>query len=162
MKKYLLVICLLLAMLSSACAGNTDAATNEAAGEEDISLGKPAMGYDLEIKEKMFIAQVTDIELNASSYEGKVVKVEGMYFGYFDSYSDRDYNYVQRRSPGCCGNDGIVGFEFVFEGDMPENNDWIEVIGKVELFTVEDRERVRLHAEKLTVKDERGAEFVIN
>jgi len=138
--------------------------TAEDTEEEDISvsLANAAAADVIEIKEKMFITQINDIELNARSYEGKTIKVEGMYFGYFDSYSDRDYNYVQRRSPGCCGNDGVVGFEIFYDGDMPAENDWIEVLGKIEIRMVGNNERVVLRADQVTIKDERGKEFVIN
>ena len=126
--------------------------------EESFALANAA--DVIEIREKMFIAQTNDIMLNARSYEGKTVKVEGMYFGYFDPYSEREYHYVQRRSPGCCGNDGLVGFEIIYEGEMPEINDWVEAIGKVEVVKVGNDDSARLHLSVLTVKNERGAEFV--
>jgi uncharacterized membrane protein YcgQ (UPF0703/DUF1980 family) len=116
----------------------------------------------VEIKEKMFIAQISDILLNVSSYEDKTIKVEGMFFSFFDPYSNREYRYVQRRSPGCCGNDGIVGFEILYDGELPENNDWVEAIGQVKMVKIGEKERVMLQISQLTVKDERGQEFVYN
>lgn len=169
MKKYLLAIYLLLAVFCGACAigDKVDADANlaqNAAAEvnDDLDLLIVPSKDVLEIKEKMFITQTNDILLNAQTYEGKTIKVEGMYFGYFDTYDNRDYNYVQRRSPGCCGNDGTIGFEFVYDGAMPEVDDWIEAIGQIEIFKVGDKDRVRLRLSQLTVKDERGKEFVSN
>ena len=171
MKKYLVAICLLSVVLCCACAASDKGDSSVPEGLEEgvgvnVDLGEsPLKAGDssvLEIKDKVFIAQTTDIMLNASSYEGKTVKVEGMYFGYFDDYDNRDYHYVQRRSPGCCGNDGLVGFEFIYDGDMPELDDWIEAIGQVEVFKVGENERARLRLSQLTVKEERGMEFVNN
>ncbi|MCL1975124.1 MAG: hypothetical protein FWG61_03040 [Firmicutes bacterium] len=146
----------------TATSENTDVDTtlDTAAETLEESLAIANAADIIVIKEKMFIAQTNDITLNARSYEGKTIEVEGMYFGYFDPYSEREYNYVQRRSPGCCGNDGMVGYEILYDGEMPEINDWIEVIGQIEVVQVENKDAVRVRVSQLTVKDERGAEFV--
>ncbi|MDR0455596.1 MAG: hypothetical protein LBH20_02800, partial [Treponema sp.] len=52
----------------------------------------------VEIGEKMFIAQVNDIYLNAKDYMGKTIKLEGMF------KCEDPYNFVVRYGfGGCCG-----------------------------------------------------------
>lgn len=115
-----------------------------------------------EIKEKMFIAQCNDIYLNPEDYKGKTVKLEGMYDEFTDPETNETYRYVYRNGPGCCGNDGVAGFEFLYDGTPPRLNDWIEVTGTVEIMKEDDYEYVVLRLSKLAVLDERGAEYVEN
>ncbi len=116
----------------------------------------------VEITEKMFIAQCNDVYLNPDDYQGKAVRLEGIYEGYMDEESGRTYHYIIRYGPGCCGYDGSAGFEFLFDGEIPKLNDWIEVVGTVEKVKENDAEYVVLQASKVTVLDVRGAEFVSN
>jgi uncharacterized membrane protein YcgQ (UPF0703/DUF1980 family) len=115
----------------------------------------------LEIKEKLFIAQCNDIYLNQESYSGKTVRIEGMY----DEFIDEDgtiYRSVIRLGPGCCGNDGIAGFDFLCP-DLPDcqQNDWISVEGIITPTVYNDMyETVIISNAKVTIKSERGAEFV--
>jgi uncharacterized membrane protein YcgQ (UPF0703/DUF1980 family) len=118
-------------------------------------------GDVVEIKEKMFIAQCNDIYLNPGDYIGKTIRIEGMY----DEYSDdagNTYQAVIRNGPGCCGNDGVAGFEFLCEG-VPEfkRNDWISIEGIIRPFAYDDGyETVIIGNASITVKTERGAEYV--
>jgi uncharacterized membrane protein YcgQ (UPF0703/DUF1980 family) len=116
-----------------------------------------------EIGEKFFIQQCNDIYYNPQSYEGTVVRLEGMYDEYFDEYNGGMSHAVYRNGPGCCGNDGVAGFVFEYSGDFPAQNDWIEVTGVVKLETYDDGfTNVILKATEVDVKTERGAEFVSN
>lgn len=115
-----------------------------------------------EIREKMFISQCSDIYLNSDDYKNKTIKLEGIYDEYTDPETNKTYYFIIRRAPGCCGDDGAVGFEILYDGETPELNDWIEVVGTIEMIERNGSEHVALRLSKLTILDERGAEFVSN
>ena len=123
------------------------------------SLG--AAAAVVEIKEKMFIAQCNDIYLNPEEYAGKTIRVEGMYDEYTDD-AGTVFRAVVRNGPGCCGNDGVAGFEFSCEG-VPDckPNDWILVEGIISSNSDKNGyNTVTIENAALTVKAERGAEYV--
>jgi uncharacterized membrane protein YcgQ (UPF0703/DUF1980 family) len=187
MKKYfaLIIVCLLLV---TGCGGgygsgngngdssgsaNGDGSGNGSESESAAAVATlqedntvPAGNTDpsadvVEIKEKMFIAQCNDIYLNPADYIGKTVRIEGLY----DEYTDESGNTnrgVIRNGPGCCGNDGVAGFEFMCES-VPacKQNDWVSVEGVIRPYTYDDGyETVIIGAASVAVKTERGAEFV--
>jgi len=118
----------------------------------------------VEIKDKMFIQQINDIYLNPGDYENKTIKLEGIYDVWQDETdSNRSRFAVYRRAPGCCGDDGKVGFEFEYNGEKPILGDWVAVEGRIkETFDEHGDKHIILELSKLTVKDERGVEFVEN
>jgi uncharacterized membrane protein YcgQ (UPF0703/DUF1980 family) len=121
----------------------------------------PEVDGVIEIREKMFIAQCNDIYLNPDEYLGKTVRIEGMYSEYAEEGGDVYYS-VARLGPGCCGNDGVAGFEFT-SPDLPdcELDDWICVEGVITPMTYDDGyETVIIGDAVVTLKAERGAEFV--
>lgn len=131
--------------------------------KSENSLDNKASDKILEIKDKMFIAQCNDIYLNPDDYKGRTVKLEGIYDEYTDTESGKTYHYIIRYGPGCCGNDGVAGFEFFYDGNIPEPNDWIEVLGTIEIVDRDDGyQSVVIHLSKITVLEERGEEFVYN
>ncbi|MDR1099873.1 MAG: hypothetical protein LBL28_05265, partial [Treponema sp.] len=105
--------------------------------------GKPE-NIDIEIKEKMFIAQTNDVYLNPEDYLGKTIKLEGLFKVEQYVGEDKRYCFVLRYGPGCCGNDGSAGFEvawgrpqFIYpapgkalssEPDYPIQNAWVEAV----------------------------------
>lgn len=114
----------------------------------------------IEIKENVFATMCDDIYLNTTDYLGKTLKIEGIASETMDEAYDEMIYSVYRTSPGCCGNDGWSGFEYTYEGTMPEPDDWIEVIGVLESYELDGQEYLRIRANSVTVKEERGAEFV--
>jgi uncharacterized membrane protein YcgQ (UPF0703/DUF1980 family) len=111
----------------------------------------------VEIKERYFMAQCYDIMLNPEEYADKLVKIQGMYF------EEEGYKGIYRRTPGCCGDDGSIGFRIEFEGASPKNDDWIEVVGSVIVSDDKDAyDYIHLRLEKITVLQKRGKEFVQN
>lgn len=120
------------------------------------------MNNIIEIRERMFINQCNDIYLNPDDYRGKVIKLEGIYDGFVDKETGEKLNFVFRYGPGCCGYDGVAGFEFNYNGTIPNPQDWIEVVGVVEILEIDNYETVRLNAISLNVLDKRGKEFVAN
>lgn len=162
MKKYfaLLFICI---VLFTGCNRNS-ASENENNGG---FLAAPNPTFDtsvdvVEITEKMFVAQCNDVYLNPDDYEGKTISIEGMY----DEYTD-DTGVIQRavirNSPGCCQFDGVAGFQISCD-DVPtcQQNDWICVEGIIKPFTdVDGYDNVIIENANITIKEERGAEYVI-
>jgi uncharacterized membrane protein YcgQ (UPF0703/DUF1980 family) len=124
-----------------------------------------------EIREKMFIEQCNDIYLNPDDYMDRTIKLEGIYEEeQEDGVTSR---YVIRYGPGCCGNDGLAGFEVVFDETIfdapaealpkPRRNDWVEAMGSIQrLKDPDDLEYIVLKLSRLRVKEERGAEYVKN
>jgi len=118
----------------------------------------------LEIRETLFIQQVSDVHVNTDEYLGKTVKLEGIYGENPNSGGGEPQRFVYRNSPGCCGNDGVVGF-VVLLGDCPapKPNAWVEATGKVDVIASGKNARVKpvvLRLSSLTVMDRRGKEFV--
>lgn len=114
----------------------------------------------VEIKERLFIAQTNDIYLNPEDYLGKTVKYQGIFQTMDWEETGETYYYVIRYGPGCCGYDGEAGFEVAWTGEWPEEDDWCEVVGVLEVYEQNGMRYLRLDLDSLTVLEERGAEFV--
>ena len=164
MKKILSAIILILVLLSGCTSGNTSApATTPSASpspEPVASIPEIDESQITEITEKMFIEQVNDVYLNPDDYLGKPLKLEGVFESFYLEDTDETLRYVRRLGPGCCGNDGFVGFEVVYGGEYPNKNDWVELIGIFEEYEENDMQYFRIRAASLTVMDERGNENI--
>jgi uncharacterized membrane protein YcgQ (UPF0703/DUF1980 family) len=122
----------------------------------------------LEIKDKMFISQTNDVYLNPEDYMGRRIKLEGLFKTDKYTGSDKDYCFVIRYGPGCCGYDGTAGFEVSWtEGRAdkaaaayPSDDDWVEAVGVLDSYDEDGYPYIYLALESLTVKDERGKETV--
>ena len=118
----------------------------------------------VEITEKMFATQVSDVYLNAKDYLGKTIKLEGI-FKTEQYYEDREpYCFVVRYGPGgCCGADANVGFEVKWDKNhaqpYPAVESWVGAAG--ELKVDEDDNYLYLDLASLTVLSKRGAETVV-
>lgn len=117
----------------------------------------------IDITEKMFIAQTNDIYLNAEDYLGKTFRYEGIYKNNLEWKAEEEdaIHFVIRYGPGCCGYDGEAGFEVRWNGAWPQIDDWVEVIGVLKEDTYPSGMKILyLELSSITVKEERGAEFV--
>jgi uncharacterized membrane protein YcgQ (UPF0703/DUF1980 family) len=135
------------------CAAKTDPVT---------AIGAADASGVIEIKEKMFIAQTNDIYVNANDYLGKTIRYEGVFNQEDGSVAGQPvtYSMVIRYGPGCCGNDGNVGFEVDWDKPYPEVNDWVEAEGVLEQYDEEGTMYLRLKLSSLNVLPERGEETV--
>jgi uncharacterized membrane protein YcgQ (UPF0703/DUF1980 family) len=129
------------------------------AAQEAFAAGETVV----EIKEKLFIAQTNEIYLNAEDYFGKTIAYEGLFKT--EDYGDGILRcFVIRYGPGCCGYDGTAGFEVAWNEDQPWNqpqdDDWVEIRGRLEEYDEDGQNYLRLALAALEVKDQRGAEFV--
>jgi uncharacterized membrane protein YcgQ (UPF0703/DUF1980 family) len=124
-------------------------------------------GVDFVIREKMFIAQVNEVYLNRNDYFGKTIMLEGIFRK--EEYGGRNYCYVIRNGPGCCGEGGLVGFEVSWDlpgllpadaVEYPKGNAWVEVLGKLEKYEINGQYVLYLALSELNTLEKRGAEFV--
>jgi len=149
---------------SQGIASMSDAASGDSTSSEEIPLQEtdiePLDGDVVEINEKLFIAQTNDIYINTEDYLGKTIKYEGIFKTYYWEEVDTTYYYIIRYGPGCCGYDGEAGFEVIWDGQWPQEDDWCEAIGILEAYEENGMKYLRLSLASLTVKDERGAEYV--
>lgn len=114
---------------------------------------------ELDITEDKYVSCVNDIYVYTEDYLGKMIRIEGIYLG--ETFEGRDYHYIYRHGPGCCDTDGeMCGFEFTYNGDMPKNGDWIEVVGTLRQYLEGNLAYLTLDAISVTIKDERGQEDV--
>lgn len=124
-------------------------------------LAEANSGDVIEVREKMFIAQTNDIYLNSEDYFGKLIKYQGFFTQSYWDETDTSYYFVIRNGPGCCpGVDNTAGFEIVWDGGYPQENDWCEVSGMLEEYTEDGEPYLRLRLKSLIVLDVRGAEYV--
>ena len=153
MKKTVIALLTLLCLLFFGCSGKTN--TQSEAGNAEQT------GDVINITEKMFVTYVNEIYTNTRDYIGRTIKLEGMYA--VEATESSSYYYVYRVGPGCCGNDGsMCGFEFTYNGDMPKDNDWIEVTGALRSYEENGKVYLTLDANSVKVLDVRGAETVAN
>lgn len=131
--------------------------------KEDIAeeLRKETDSDVLEIREKMFLTQINDIYYNFDAYKDKTIIVEGIYTLLYSWDGSERIPGVYRRGPGCCGNDGWGGFFLKYDGVLPKENDWIRVTGTPELEVGENFITLYLNVTSIEIKEERGAEFVM-
>ena len=129
---------------------------------------------DMVIGDKLFIGQVNDVYRNGKDYMGKTIKLEGIFMT--GEAGGREYCYVYRKGPGCCGDDGQIGFEVSWnpldstnpqeqasEGEKkayPKRNDWVEAQGELKRYSQDGRNFLYIALSYLEVMDERGVEFV--
>jgi zinc transport system permease protein len=138
---------------------------------EDLSAKEPVLerpemddGAVVEIREKMFIAQVNDVYLNPEDYLGRTIKLEGLFKS--EQYGEQPYCFVIRYGPGCCGNDGNSGFEIAWNNQestdrrYPDIDAWVEATGVLQTYEEDGYPYLYLALSSLNVMDDRGAEFV--
>lgn len=127
------------------------------------TIVKPPESDVIEIQERLFIAQTNDIYINPDDYLGKTIQYEGIYKKtLWEGLEQTDeIHYVIRYGPGCCGYDGEAGFEVLWDGGWPQEDDWVAVTGVLSKVEIGDGGYyLVLELNSLTVKEERGAEYV--
>ena len=114
----------------------------------------------VQIDDKMFLEQVNDVYINPDEYLGKKIKYEGIFEQHEVAEGEQDYNVVFRYGPGCCGDDGVVGFEVLWDKEYPKKDDWVEVVGVLVNNDEDGYRRLQLELDELTVLPTRGEEVV--
>jgi len=119
----------------------------------------------LEITEDMYITRIFDIYENPANYTEKAISIEGVFTA--NSHDSHKHYHVFRNVPiydKDHGHDHMerLGFEFTYNGDMPQNNDWIEVVGILRPHDENGESSLVIEASSVTVLDKRGAETIKN
>jgi len=116
----------------------------------------------IEIPERFFVTQTTEILGNPNRYLGRTIRLEGMFFTRIWPGTGEELHFVLRQTPGCCSPADPIGFELRLENTDPlPDNTWVEVTGVLELYVdVWQQNMLRLEVISLTAMTERGAEFV--
>ena len=155
--KRIIIIAIVCMLTLTGCGNSTP---KDSVAVDTTAVGSLPTDDVFEIREKMFIAQINDVYYNPSDYMGKMLKYEGVFDAYTYPETGQTFYSVIRYGPGCCGDDGNVGFEIKWDGKMPKQNDWVEVVGKVEAYKEGDYMYLRLGVERLDVLSVRGNEVV--
>jgi len=142
--KKLIVLIIVVAMLLTACSPG---------GSDD---------YVVEITERFFVNQTTEVLRNPERYLGRTIRLEGIFITVQLPGVDDDFHFVHRLTDGCCGPIEPIGFEVRLDGIAPLPDDtWVEVIGVLEQYeNIWQHDALRLEVASLTEMSERGAEFV--
>lgn len=158
MKKAMALVCLLLTLLTASSCGDTRESSPAAA---DIAVTEtPAPPAVQVIPEKYFTQQINHIYYNPKGFIGTQISYEGI-FGYFTTEPDKkEAAFVFRYGPGCCANDANVGFEILWDQELPEENDWVRVTGEIDYILHGGIQYLGLYVTELEVLDQRGAETV--
>ena len=106
----------------------------------------------IQITDNFFIEQTNDVYLNINDYIGKTIKMEGLIYKY-DDEEGNTYYAVVRNTPGCCGNDGLAGLDIRYNGEYPEVNTWVEVVGEVKAEILYGSKIPALQVSSLEIKE---------
>ncbi|MCL2382674.1 MAG: hypothetical protein FWC79_00420 [Oscillospiraceae bacterium] len=112
----------------------------------------------MDIRERTFNRQISDIRLNPGTYIGETIRMEGLIFDFGFAGLGEIYG-VGRNGPMCCGKDGFIGLFVEYDGRMPDEDEWVSVVGTIEM-SDQFRGEPILRISQITVMDERGQEYV--
>ena len=128
--------------------------------ETTSTQGQTSSSEVIEITDNYFIEQTNDVYLNLKDYLGKTIKMQGLVYTYDDGKGNTYYAVV-RNTPGWCGNDGLAGIDINYDGNYPEVNTWVEVVGTVESYKVYNMDTQVLKITSIN-ETETGTTFVSN
>ena len=141
MKKIVLVFLLLVSIFALSACTEAEGATSS----DGI----------IEIGERFFITQMTEIFLNHNRYLGRTIRYEGMFRT--ASFAGEDFSIVYRNALGCCSPNEVIGFEVIMDDfELFEDNTWVEVTGVLDF----DGMFVVVRVTDIIELEERGAELV--
>ena len=177
-RKFIFLLVFLLIFLFSGCTKKpakkmepNNKKTLEPVDEQELYAAEPPDKFypkmekaseTVTIPENVFVLQTDDIYNNFDDYKDKNIEIEGMFDYYFGPDGRRNIPAAYRRSPGCCGDDGITGFplELTKKDTLPEENDWVKVVGRPVKSNITGMETVALRVISIEKMDTRGLEFV--
>ena len=164
MKKFLSIILISICLLSllSGCNNN-----------EVEEIKKAETSYEIiKIMENVYVDYVNDIHLDSSKYIGKTIEIEGMFTSETDD-ENKNHMYVYRIAEVVEDNhddsfnnfhnheetelvEEKCGLEFSYDKNLPKENDWIKVIGKLS----ENDGSLIIKAKSVEILKDRGLEKV--
>lgn len=147
---FLLLTVLITSAVSIPLTGCTEKEKNQKAEDKGI----------MEIDTDMFIKKVNELYFNTDEYLGITVSYEGIFKEALEDSEGVTHAAVIRYGPGCCGIDADSGFEVVYDGKMPKDDDWVKVTGILEQYGSDDHKHLQVNCKSIEVLDERGQEQV--
>ena len=147
MKKLLTVI-IIFALISICLSGCADTSKKEVV---------------LNITEENFLTLVPGIYEDSASYIGRTIKLEGICT--VAEHRLHSHYYIYRNAAVYDSNHGHshnqkLGFEFSYNGDMPKNNDWVEVTGTLGSRIENGNTYLVIEASSVKILNTRGAETI--
>lgn len=123
----------------------------------------------IKIMENVYVDYINDIYLDSSKYVGKTIELEGM-FTKLKTEDSKNHLYVYRLTDTVEHShdddnseheenkevEAMSGLEFDYDGDLPKENDWIKVVGKLE----EQDGNLVINADSVKIMKNRGMEKV--
>lgn len=148
---------------------------NDSSKEVEI-LDKDKEDKRVYITEDLYEPWISQIYLDPREYEGSIIRLEGIYTTNYSETDKKNYNMVYRIVTGGSityehtheddhdhadlPQNEMYGFEFDYDGNMPKENDWIEVEGILEVYEVNGEDNLKIKANSVTIKSERGKEVI--
>lgn len=166
--KKLTLICVCLVFLLCSCGeisnsqNNSGIATTQELKKDSTTVTRTGSSKEeIEVKESAYTTYINEIYSNIDSYLGATITIEGVFRK--TQTNGKTYNEVYRTDPGCCGNDGsVLGFEFSYDKDLPENGEWVKVVGTVYSYSDGEYDYPAINAKSVKVMDTRGKATVSN
>lgn len=126
MKKFLCVLVLILSLISPSHAANKSSYS-----KVDLDMTK--------FSSVILYSGLFDIMGNAPAYDGKVIKIKGMFDSFHDDKDNEDYFAVFIMDASACCTTGIDfvlrdAKKYKYPDDYPETGDVITVVGRFELY----------------------------
>lgn len=140
--------------------------------EENINVHENKDSQEIiKIMENVYVDYINDIYLDSSKYIGKTIEIEGMFTNLVDE-DNKNHLYVYRltdiiehthehthEEDSECEDhevESMCGLEFDYNGNLPNENDWIKVVGTLE----EQDGNLIINADSVEIMKERGLEKV--
>ena len=116
----------------------------------------------IEISERFFVQQISDISFNYNEFRGRTIRYDGIFRATTSPETGELIHIVYRYVLGCCGPEGIIGFEVDLGAINPLADEaWVQIEGVLESF--EDHfgmTRMRVALDSITELEKRGDEIV--
>jgi uncharacterized membrane protein YcgQ (UPF0703/DUF1980 family) len=155
------VLAISTAIFIAACSKTNNNDSYDELEKESAEIAKGSV----EIREKMFATQVSDVYLNARDYLGKTIKLEGIFQAAQYSETDTFYSVMRYGPGGCCGIDGYFGFEVQWpKGNaksFPNPDAWVKAAGLLKSYRIDLNDYLYIELSSLTELSKRGAEYVL-
>ena len=134
MKKFLCVfVCIAMILTFASCSSKESVLEN---ARKDKETTKETLENVFFVRENTFVATVDSIYIDTNYYINNYNYVK--YVGFVLNQSDPtdnsiSYPWVCRYGPGCCGSGRTPGFVVVYDGELPSDETWVEVTGKLKI-----------------------------
>ncbi len=151
----------------------TTACNKESVVTEDASLNNNE--EVIKVMESVYADYINDMYLDRNKYIGKTIEVEGMFtileednsnlyvyrlLDVMEHSHEEEHNHVHEHDEHnheCMEKKEIkAGFNFIYDGDLPKENDWIKVVGTLQ----EKDDDLVINAKSVEIMQDRGLEKV--